>query len=90
LEDRIVKRFFQLRSGSAGNSNRYAPELKTEEKHFEIVNRKAIIPPDQEISKNPRSRSAKLRMAKRLSSEPGPNLLPGQLGVPLLEGKYNA
>ena len=90
LEDRVVKRFFQLRSGSAGNSNRYAPELQTEEKHFEIVNRKAIIPPDQEISKNPRSRSAKLRMAKRLSSEPGPNLLPGQLGVPLLEGKYNA
>jgi 16S rRNA (cytosine1402-N4)-methyltransferase len=90
LEDRIVKRFFQLRSGSAGNSNRYAPELKTEEKHFEIVNRKAIIPPDQEISKNPRSRSAKLRMAKRLSSEPGPNLSPSLLGVPSIEGKYNA
>ena len=90
LEDRIVKRFLQLRSGSAGNSNRYAPELKSEEKHFEILNRKAIVAPDPELLQNPRSRSAKLRIAKRLSSKPGPNLLPSQLGVPLLEGKYNA
>ena len=90
LEDRIVKRFLQLRSGSAGNSNRYAPELKSEEKHFEILNRKAIVAPDPELLQNPRSRSAKLRVAKRLSSEPGPNLLPSQLGVPLLEGEYNA
>ena len=90
LEDRIVKRFLQLRSGSAGNSNRYAPELKSEEKHFEILNRKAIVAPDPELLQNPRSRSAKLRIAKRLSSEPGPNLLPSQLGVPLLEGEYNA
>ena len=90
LEDRIVKRILQLRSASAGNSNRYAPELKSEEKHFEILNRKAIVAPDPELLQNPRSRSAKLRIAKRLSSEPGPNLLPSQLGVPLLEGKYNA
>ncbi|MDC3128932.1 16S rRNA (cytosine(1402)-N(4))-methyltransferase RsmH [Paracoccaceae bacterium] len=90
LEDRIVKRFLQLRSGSAGNSNRYAPELKSEEKHFEILNRKAIVAPDPELLQNPRSRSAKLRIAKRLSSEPGPNLLPSQLGVPLLEGEHNA
>ncbi len=90
LEDRIVKRFLQLRSGSAGNSNRYAPELKSEEKHFEILNRKPIVAPDPELLQNPRSRSAKLRIAKRLTSEPGPNLLPSQLGVPLLEGEYNA
>ena len=90
LEDRIVKRFLQFRSGSAGNSNRYSPELKSEEKHFEMLNRKAIVAPDPELLENPRSRSAKLRIAKRLSSEPGPNLLPSQLGVPLLEGKYNA
>ena len=90
LEDRIVKRFLQLRSGSAGNSNRYAPEINNEEKHFEIVNRKAIIASDQELLQNPRSRSAKLRIAKRLSCQPGRNLLPSQLGVPLLEGKNNA
>ena len=90
LEDRIVKRFFQLRSGSAGNSNRYAPELKNGPKHFQIVNRKAIIPPDQELSNNPRSRSAKLRMAKRLSSEPGSSLLPSQLGIPAIQGKHYA
>ena len=85
-----MKRFFQLRSGSAGNSNRYAPELKNEGKHFQIVNRKAIIPPDQELSNNPRARSAKLRMAKRLSSEPGPTLLPSQLGIPAIQGKHYA
>ena len=90
LEDRIVKRFFQLRSGSAGNSNRYAPELKNGPKHFQVVNRKAIIPPDQELSNNPRARSAKLRMAKRLSSEPGSTLLPSQLGIPAIQGKHYA
>ena len=68
----------------------YNRELNSEEKHFEILNRKAIVAPDPELLQNPRSRSAKLRIAKRLSSEPGPNLLPSQLGVPVLEGKYNA
>ena len=55
-----------------------------------MVNRKAIIPPDQELSNNPRSRSAKLRMAKRLSSEPGSALLPSQLGIPAIQGKHYA
>ena len=85
-----MKRFFQLRSGSAGNSNRYAPELKNETKYFQIINRKAIIPTDQELSNNPRSRSAKLRMAKRLSSKPSSTLLPSQLGLPAIQGKYYA
>ena len=35
-------------------------------KPFELVNKKPIVPSDVEINENPRARSAKLRMAKRL------------------------
>ena len=33
---------------------------------FEVVTRKAVIPTDEEIARNPRSRSAKLRAAIKL------------------------
>ena len=32
---------------------------------FNVVNKKPIIPSDEEIKKNPRARSAKLRIARR-------------------------
>ena len=35
---------------------------------FKAVNRKLIIPTEEEIIKNPRARSAKLRIAERLSN----------------------
>jgi len=35
-------------------------------KPFELVNKKPIVPSDIEVSENPRARSAKLRMAKKL------------------------
>ena len=62
LEDRLVKNF--MRSGRVdgaleqdffGNSN--SP--------FELVNRKIIIPDEKEIARNPRARSAKLRIAEK-------------------------
>lgn len=71
LEDRIVKRFFQSRSGSGPRGNRFQPELAAEIPGFERINRKAIGPSEGEMEQNPRARSAKLRMARRLSGPAG-------------------
>ena len=63
LEDRIVKNF--MRSGNT--------EGRVEKDFFgrvttplSVITRKAIVPSDDEIAINPRSRSAKLRVAEKL------------------------
>lgn len=71
LEDRIVKRFIQARSGGLPQGSRYAPERTQEEPRFERVSRRAITASDDELAQNPRSRSAKLRLAKRLDTPAG-------------------
>ncbi|OZA07408.1 MAG: 16S rRNA (cytosine(1402)-N(4))-methyltransferase, partial [Rhodobacterales bacterium 17-64-5] len=63
LEDRIVKRFFQAASGQEANANRYAPARTDTTARFTLVTRRAIGPDDEELAANPRSRSAKLRVA---------------------------
>ena len=63
IEDRMVKNFFK--SGNTDGEltkDFYGKILKP----FELVNKKPIVPSDVEINENPRARSAKLRMAKRL------------------------
>lgn len=70
LEDRIVKRFIQTRSEQA-RSNRYAPEIAARSPQFEKVTKKAIGPTEAELVDNPRSRSAKLRLARRTSAPAG-------------------
>lgn len=65
LEDRIVKRKFRELSGYAGNRNPYLENL-IEKKLIEIITKKPITPSKQEINNNPRARSAKLRIAKKL------------------------
>ncbi len=65
LEDRVVKRFFQVRSGGTANANRFAPEIETEMAQFKLLSRRAIGPDEDEVARNPRSRSAKLRVAER-------------------------
>lgn len=65
LEDRIVKRFFQLASGGEANANRYAPARADMAARFDLVTRKAVAPDDDEIARNPRARSAKLRVGRR-------------------------
>jgi len=62
LEDRLVKNF--IRSGKfEGDVNKdfYGNILRP----FEAVNRKPISPSDEEIERNNRARSAKLRIAER-------------------------
>ena len=63
IEDRMVKRFFMEKSGGGGGS-RYAPEV-ARAAQFEVKTRKAVGPDDEELAENPRSRSAKLRVAVR-------------------------
>lgn len=72
LEDRIVKRFIQSRSGDVARGNRFAPEAPSEAPRFERLTRKAISPDDAELAANPRARSAKLRLARRLAAPAGP------------------
>ncbi|MEM1268157.1 MAG: 16S rRNA (cytosine(1402)-N(4))-methyltransferase RsmH [Pseudomonadota bacterium] len=71
LEDRIVKRFFQLRSGAAPRGSRHAPALAAEDPRFTLVSRRAVAPDEGEIAVNPRARSAKLRLARRTSAPAG-------------------
>ena len=68
LEDRIVKRFFQAAAGEEPNSNRYAPAKSNTTARFDLITRKAVGPDDDELAQNPRSRSAKLRVARRTAA----------------------
>jgi 16S rRNA (cytosine1402-N4)-methyltransferase len=81
LEDRIVKRFFQLASGQEANANRYAPARADSAARFDLLTKRAIGPDDQEISENPRSRSAKLRIGRRTSA-PAQAVDAAALGLP--------
>lgn len=82
LEDRIVKRFFQERSGKGGAVSRYQPEAETTAPRFEARN-KAIAPSAEEVARNPRARSAKLRVGRRTSAPAGP-VDRSRLGLPKL------
>ncbi|MBQ3101598.1 16S rRNA (cytosine(1402)-N(4))-methyltransferase RsmH [bacterium] len=63
LEDRIVKNFFKKYSSNCRCPIHQA-KCTCEGKILELVNKKPILPTEEEISENPPSRSAKLRVAK--------------------------
>ncbi len=86
LEDRIVKRFFQLASGHEPAANRYAPATQSAEPRFALATRKAIGPSPAEEAANPRSRSAKLRVGIRTAA-PARAIAPADLGLPTLTRK---
>jgi 16S rRNA (cytosine1402-N4)-methyltransferase len=88
IEDRIVKRFFQSRSGSKAGS-RYAPLVENVQAQFTLQSRKPIRASADEISLNPRSRSAKLRIGWRTSADPTP-IDVKTLGVPELPNRINS
>lgn len=83
VEDRMVKRFMQLRAGATGNANRFAPEVEGPPPAFELVGRKAAGPDDEELAANPRARSARLRVARRTDAPAG-RADPAALGMPIL------
>ncbi len=81
LEDRVVKRFFQLASGQEANANRYAPARADSTARFELLSKRAIGPDEQELAANPRARSAKLRIGRRTAA-PAQSLDNAALGLP--------
>ncbi len=86
VEDRMVKRFLTARAGAGGNANRFAPEIEQAPPQFEIKSRKAIGPDALELSENPRSRSAKLRVAVRTDAPAG-SIDARAIGMPMLRGR---
>ncbi|MCW1949998.1 MAG: 16S rRNA (cytosine(1402)-N(4))-methyltransferase RsmH [Octadecabacter sp.] len=86
VEDRMVKRFLQQRGGGMGNANRYSPVMETEKPAFEIITKKAKGPDADELEMNPRSRSAKLRVARRTDAPAGA-VDRSKLGMPQLKDK---
>lgn len=65
LEDRLVKNF--LRSGN------FTGQVQKDffgraETPFEVLTRKAVTPSPEELARNPRSRSARLRAAKKIKN----------------------
>lgn len=72
LEDRLVKRFFRERSGALPGGSRHLPQVAAKAApSFEAVGR-AVRADEQEIARNPRARSATLRVAQRTAAAPWP------------------
>ncbi len=67
IEDKIVKFFFRNYSENKSTS-RYLPELKKKNKLFKLISKKPILPSNNEILKNPPSRSAKLRYGIKINN----------------------
>lgn len=68
LEDRIVKRFLRERSGGTPAGSRHLPALQAAKvPTFEALS-KAIRADEAELARNPRARSATLRVARRTTA----------------------
>ena len=62
LEDRLVKNFLKTGNFEGKSEQDFFGNVQTP---FRMVNNKVIVPSDEEIGRNPRSRSAKLRIAEK-------------------------
>ncbi|MEB8385729.1 16S rRNA (cytosine(1402)-N(4))-methyltransferase RsmH [Rhodobacteraceae bacterium KMM 6894] len=85
IEDRMVKRFLHERCSDGGGGSRHAPAEAARAPQFTQATRKAIAADDTELAANPRSRSARLRVATRTDAAPGVTDRKA-LGMPLLSG----
>lgn len=63
LEDRLVKNFFRTGNFEGELVKDFYGNVKTP---FRQINSKVIVPNDEEIERNPRARSAKLRIAEKV------------------------
>ncbi len=64
LEDRLAKQI--LKAYSTCRCDKYAPVCTCQGRMLELINKKPIVAQAQEIKLNPPSRSAKLRVARRI------------------------
>ena len=62
LEDRIVKNFIKCGNVEGKIEQDFFGNIQTP---FKLINNKVIVPSQEEIERNPRSRSAKLRIAEK-------------------------
>ena len=74
LEDRIVKRFLRERSGGTPAGSRHRPAAAAANDPTFETPAKAVRPSDDEIARNPRARSATLRVARRTAAAAWPML----------------
>ena len=65
LEDRMVKNLMKTGNVEGKADKDFYGRVNTP---YSLVNNKVIIPTDEEIRRNPRSRSAKLRIAEKLDN----------------------
>ncbi|MCH9267208.1 16S rRNA (cytosine(1402)-N(4))-methyltransferase RsmH [Pediococcus acidilactici] len=66
LEDRLVKRMFKEKT-EIGDLPAGLPVIPADKKpHFKLVNRKPIVPSEDELKENRRAHSAKLRIIEKL------------------------
>jgi 16S rRNA (cytosine1402-N4)-methyltransferase len=64
LEDRIVKSFLASRAETRGGS-RHAPAVERAAPSFAVLTRRPLVAGEDEIARNPRARSARLRAGAR-------------------------
>ena len=83
IEDRIVKRYLQLGSNMRRGDNRHLPEKSFSGPRYILKTRRAIIPEKSEVFRNPRARSAKLRVAMRTDAS-AVKINRNDIGMPIL------
>ena len=88
LEDSRVKSFMRHRSGAAPGISRHLPAVATPSPSFRLLTRRAVRPGADEIARNPRARSARLRAAERTAAPPWPvgSEHSGRPAYPAVEG----
>jgi 16S rRNA (cytosine1402-N4)-methyltransferase len=64
IEDRMVKNFFKQGTFEEVETNPLLPDERTSD--LKIITKKPIVATSEEIKRNPRSRSAKLRVAEKI------------------------
>ncbi len=67
LEDRIVKRFMRRHSQMWLDRPEWPEPKPNPDYHFSLVVKRALRPSPEEVARNPRARSAKMRVAERLN-----------------------
>lgn len=66
LEDRMVKNIMKTGNLNGDSGKDFFGNLKSP---FKTINNKVIVPDKDEIERNPRSRSAKLRIAEKIGED---------------------
>jgi len=77
LEDRAIKNFLKARAGAEPTGSRHLPDMSVRRRDpsFRLIQRKPIVAGPEELARNPRARSAKLRVAERTAAPAWPEEL---------------